>query len=269
MPCVSPQVIVEGQANAVPLSSIALPTISNASFATGGVTVASTLGGTLLDVTGTNFGATANYTQVAIRVPAGDLLTSNCTLTSFDTRLQCALPMATGAISLVNVTVLGQTSSFVPSGLAYAPPNITNVAPGSLPTTGATLQITGSNFGSTVAPLVLLVNGAPVAATMSVRGNVWLRWLCDGGGVVDLATQSMHPCVCVSGTGLLQVPHTTLQLRLDDVSGLTSLTLVAVVSGQPSNAVVVVVTPPALTAVRLYDTASLVSALSVDFAPWH
>jgi hypothetical protein len=56
----------------------------------------------------------------------------------------------------------------------------------------------------------------------------------------------------------VQVPHTTLQLRVDDVTGLTSLSLTVVVSGQSSNTVEVAVTPPSLTALRLYDTAALV-----------
>ena len=46
LPCL--QVVVEGQANAVPIRSVAAPVISNATFATAGVTVASTTGGTLL-----------------------------------------------------------------------------------------------------------------------------------------------------------------------------------------------------------------------------
>ena len=61
----------------------------------------------------------------------------------------------------------------------------------------------------------------------------------------------------------MQVAHTTLQLRVDDVTGVTSLTLTVVVSGQSSNTVTVAVTPPALTALRLYDTATLVRATSL------
>ncbi len=45
---------------------------------------------------------------------------------------------------------------------------------------------------------------------------------------------------------------------MDDVSGITTLNISVVVSGQASNVVAVLVAPPTLTALRLYDTASLV-----------
>ena len=54
--------------------------------------------------------------------------------------------------------------------------------------------------------------------------------------------------------------HTTLQFRVEDVAGVASLQIVVVVSGQPSNAVIVGVSPPVLSSVRLYDTTSLVGA---------
>jgi hypothetical protein len=78
---------------------------------------------------------------------------------------------------------------------------------------------------------------------------------CDGVYKIVLAA-------CVRPL-LVQVAHTTLQLRVDDVTGVTSLTLTVVVSGQSSNTVTVAVTPPALTALRLYDTATLVRATSL------
>jgi hypothetical protein len=167
LPCL--QVVVEGQANAVPISSVAAPVISNATFATAGVTVASTTGGTLLALSGVHFGPSVNYTQVTIRVPAGDFPTTNCSLTTPDTGLQCVLPVASGAISRVIVSVLGQSSAFVPAGLAYAPPVITGATPSTLPTTGATITITGTSFGNMLGNLVLLVNGVPSAVTMPVR----------------------------------------------------------------------------------------------------
>lgn len=45
---------------------------------------------------------------------------------------------------------------------------------------------------------------------------------------------------------------------MDDVTGVTTLTLSVVVSGQPSSTFVVAVTSPVLTALRLYDTTALV-----------
>ena len=64
---------MEGQANAVPMSSVAAPTLTSAGFGTPGVTLASTSGGTVLVVNGSNFGHIVGYTSVTIRVPAGDL----------------------------------------------------------------------------------------------------------------------------------------------------------------------------------------------------
>ncbi len=71
--CATCQVVVEGQANAVPMSSVAAPTLTSAGFGTPGVTLASTSGGTVLVVNGSNFGHIVGYTSVTIRVPAGDL----------------------------------------------------------------------------------------------------------------------------------------------------------------------------------------------------
>jgi hypothetical protein len=56
-----------------------------------------------------------------------------------------------------------------------------------------------------------------------------------------------------------QVPHSTLQFRVEDVSGVVALNVSVVVSGQSSNVVVVAVATPSVTALRLYDTTSLVS----------
>lgn len=162
---------MEGQANAVPVSSVAAPLVFSASFTDPGVTAADTLGGTLVTLTGVNLGPSVDFTSVSIGVPAGELAATNCTLTTPDTALQCVLPVATGAISRVTVMVLGQAAVLYPVGLVYAPPVIMDATPGSLPSTGATVSITGSGFGNTLGNLVLLVNGVATAVSMPVR--VW------------------------------------------------------------------------------------------------
>ncbi len=170
---------MEGQANAVPLSSVAPPTVANATFAAG-VTVANTTGGTQLFLSGVNLGPSANFTQVVITVPAGDVAVLNCTVTQADTALQCPLPVASGRITRVAVTALGQQGAFVPTGLAYAPPSILSASPTSLPSTGATVTLTGVHFGNALSSVVVLVNGVPTLASMPVSAVRLKRPGCSG-----------------------------------------------------------------------------------------
>ncbi len=162
----------------MPLSSVAPPALSNATFATAGVTVANTTGGTLLAITGVNLGPSVNFTQVTVRVPFGDISATNCTLLLPDSWLQCALPVGSGAISLVTVTVLGQSGTFVPTGLAYAPPSISTLSPSSVPTTGATVTVAGANFGNLLSNVVLLVNGVSTPVSMPVSECHDVFYMC-------------------------------------------------------------------------------------------
>jgi hypothetical protein len=145
------RVVVEGQSNAVPLASVAPPAITSASLVLPPhEAYADTLGGTPLVVEGVNFGLLENKTTVTVTVLAGALVTTGCTLTAPDSRLSCSLPRGTGVISHVTVTVLGQSATLAVTGLAYAPPTVTSVVPGSWPTnlTSFAVALTGHGFGS-------------------------------------------------------------------------------------------------------------------------
>jgi hypothetical protein len=154
------------------VSSTAPPSITSVTFG-GAATSANTTGGTLLVIAGSNFGHLDNFTRVSIRVPAGDLLTSNCTLVTNGTLLQCVMPMATGALSLVSLAVLGQATTFSPAGLAYAAPVINVATPSTVPTTGATITLSGLNFGFELSDLVLIVNGMSAPVSMPVSNFIY------------------------------------------------------------------------------------------------
>jgi hypothetical protein len=171
------RVVVEGQANSMPLASYAAPVLLGVQFVEAGVTVANTQGGTLVSIRGSNFGDDVSYVEVSVTTPAGVTPVPGCALATNHTALVCALPAGVGAISLFAVTVLGQTAVVVPVGLAYAPPVIVAVGPSAWSTdlAGVAVTLTGSGFGPPA--LSALVNvtvtgvacGGLVPAAVSVQ----------------------------------------------------------------------------------------------------
>ncbi len=147
---VSWRVVVEGQANSMPLASYAAPVLHAVEFAEAGVTVADTQGGTLVSLRGRNFGNDVGYVAVTVTTVAGATPVPGCTLAANHTELLCPLPAGAGVVSLVTVSVLGQLSAFPPAGLAYAPPVITGVGPAvwSTDLSGMLVTVVGRGFGS-------------------------------------------------------------------------------------------------------------------------
>jgi hypothetical protein len=155
-------VTVEGQKNAVPVSTVAPPSVSSVRLADPGGRYANTTGGSVVAVSGDNFGADVGFVSVAFAFEASpgprvSVPTSNCTLVIPHTELQCALPTGVGVFSAVIVTVLGQSVQAAVTGLAYAPPTISGAVPARWPVAmgGATLTLVGTGFGSPAqSPLV-------------------------------------------------------------------------------------------------------------------
>jgi hypothetical protein len=137
------------------------PTVTNVS-PNGG----STLGGTAVTITGTNFaaGAAATFGGTA----ATNVVVVNSTTMTATTPAHAAGPVT------VTVTVNGQSGSLT-NGFTYVtPPTVTSVAPNNGPVAGGTaVTITGTNFaagatvtfGGTAATNVVVTNGTTITAT--------------------------------------------------------------------------------------------------------
>jgi hypothetical protein len=199
------RVAVEGQANALPLSSYAPPTVSDLTFADPGTLYADTAGGTRVLVTGRNFGPGVTHTRVLVSVPAGDLQAENCSLVEVDTVLQCVLPAGTGTVHRVAVTVMGQSASRAVTRLAFLPPNVTAIAPSVMGTdlSQVSLRVSGSGFGSPATAGFVrawLVGPTPCpASTSSGAGDGGLRLegvavsvLTDGSMTFDVRREMDH-----------------------------------------------------------------------------
>jgi hypothetical protein len=143
------QLTVEGLANVMPQTSVAPPVVLAVSFVGEGVTLASTLGGTAVAVFGTNFGVRVDRTRVTATLPSGVTELSDCVMITVDTQLRCVLPAGTGAISRITVTVLDQAGALDTPDLAYAPPSLASVSPGTWSTDLSSLAVVvgGSGFG--------------------------------------------------------------------------------------------------------------------------
>jgi hypothetical protein len=159
------RVVVEGQANSMPLASYAAPVLHAVEFAEAGVTVADTQGGTRVLIRGDNFGSDVRYAAVTVTTPAGATPVPGCALTTNHTALTCPLPAGVGVLSLVTVTVLGQAAALAPVGLAYTSPAIAGVVPGAWPTdlAGAVVSLTGSGFGTPALGRLVTVSVTGVA----------------------------------------------------------------------------------------------------------
>lgn len=119
------------------LFSYAAPTLSSATPLS-----APTQGGNDLVITGTNFAA--SETQVTVGGVA-------CSLTQLQpTQLTCRVPPGVGTNLPIVVTVGGQVATDPALSLSYLGPVITSANPTAGPTAGgATLTLTGLNFGTT------------------------------------------------------------------------------------------------------------------------
>lgn len=224
------RVVVEGQSNAVPLASVAPPTAMSASLVLPPqVAFADTLGGTHLVVEGVNFGLLENKTSVSVTVPAGALDTTGCVLAVPDSRLRCVLLPGTGVMSHVTVTVLGQSHTLAVTGLAYAPPTVSSVAPSSWPTdlTYLAVTLTGSGFGSVaqsdlVRVLVAGASGCGVGPALSltrvnVRDDSQLTFALHHNGSFVASTWQ----VLVTVSGVDQVVPVVVSTRAPAVSELS------------------------------------------------
>jgi hypothetical protein len=164
------RVVVEGQVNAMPLASYAPPSLTHAHFLQPGVTHADTQGGTVLAMAGRRLWNDVTFVVVSVTTPAGSSVLQDCSFTVLHEALACTLPPGSGSISVVSVTVLGQTSTLAPVGLSYAPPIVNTVLPAAWPTNtnGAALTVTGRGFG-------------PPSQSSLVTVVVW-GVLCGSGG---------------------------------------------------------------------------------------
>jgi hypothetical protein len=104
-----------------------------------------TAGGTIITITGQNFGAAGSDRRVTVN---GSAAGSSCGIDiASHTKITCTLPPGEGHDVAVEVEVDGQTAS-APGRLSYDPPAITAVTPtrGSA-AGGVRLTINGANFG--------------------------------------------------------------------------------------------------------------------------
>ncbi len=181
------RVVVEGLASAAPLASYAAPSLVSVHFSDTGVTHAVTQGGTRLSLVGQDLWDDVAYVEVTLTTPAGTARASGCAYAVNHTTLVCVLPAGMGTISLVSVTVLGQTATLVPDGLAYEPPTVVSVSPSTWPTNVSSLAspvtVVGSGFGSPNTSSQVSVT----ATALNISGH------CDSGqGSVSLAVTAIN-----------------------------------------------------------------------------
>jgi hypothetical protein len=219
---VSWRVSVEGQANAMPLASYAAPTLDAAAFADPNVTQADTQGGTRLLLRGRDLWNNVAHVAVVVTTPAGASPVPACAFVAVDTTLECILPPGAGAITLVTVTVLGQTATLAPMGLAYATPVVASVTPSAWPTdlSAVTVSAAGTGFGppSQAQAVSVVVTGTACgggAAAVNVSlppQNLVVRSDADLGFDLRLVVAHVVPVwtlgVSVAGQRTAQGPRT-------------------------------------------------------------
>ena len=119
-----------------------------------------TAGGTALTITGANFGPPSAVLTVTVHGAA-------CPVSSHDqTQITCTLPAGQGSVPVV-VTVGGQSSPA--ASFTYNAPTVSSVTPTVLPTTGGTLTIQGSDFGTSG---TVTIDGASCAVTSHAQTQV-------------------------------------------------------------------------------------------------
>ncbi len=228
------RVVVEGQANAMPMSSYAPPALEGAEFAAAGVLHADNQGGTMVLLRGRNLGDDIGVVAVTVTTPAGTARVLGCVYRTLHSALECGLPAGVGAVSLLTVTVLDQEATFVPTGIAYMPPVVTSVFPSTWPTNlaGLTVTLTGRGFGVVSNLVRVVATGAACGGAETVRllgqavtprGDVELSFTFSGA--VDHVVPTWSVEVSVAGQGLeggpLSVPTrppTVPALSFDRVS---------------------------------------------------
>jgi hypothetical protein len=143
------------------------PTVTSVSPNSG-----TTLGGTAVTITGTNFaaGATATFGGAA----ATNVVVAN------STTITATTPAGSGGAVTVTVAVSGQNGSLTNGYTYVVAPTITSVSPNNGPTAGGTaVTITGTNFaagarvtfGGTAATNVVVVNGTTITATTPAHSS--------------------------------------------------------------------------------------------------
>jgi len=138
-----------GQTSSIPFT-YAAPVIS--SYTCSGN--CGTRGGGILTLTGTNFGSTASL-PVSVTVNA---ISCSVTAVNSHTQIQCTLPAGSGVNKPIVVTVDGQNSNSF--NFAYTAPAVTSFTPPTVPATGGTITLSGTNFG-----------GSGVTASVSILGG--------------------------------------------------------------------------------------------------
>jgi len=203
-----------------------------ASSPVGSLTSLATEGGEVLVLNGTDLGPSSNRTLVnAVSFSGGSFVYNlqNCSFVVAHQQLQCLTPPGVGSGFRAQVTVMYQSSGQSSDVLSYRAPSISVASPSVIPTSGATVTLNGSSFGASPEQISLFVNGVSTAVSLSV-------------------------------------PHRGLQFRVDNPTGVASLSVMTVVGGQSSNSVTVSVGAPSVSTVDLYDVTVLPPAVQATDA---
>lgn len=172
-------IVIDGQANRVPITNYAVPTVSSLAYSgTGivptGVNGIRTDGNVSVILTGADFGpASAPLVQwVRITSPVAQYPVTSFTVLS-DTQLNVTVSPGVGANLSFAVSVAGQESPVSLATFDYLPPSILSLSPATGPTfalTGYTVLVTGHNFG--------LSAGATVAVQVgNAEDNTRSAWI--------------------------------------------------------------------------------------------
>jgi hypothetical protein len=146
---------------------------------------ASTVGGTLLTVSGVNFGTSGTVTIGGVEATVG---------TWSDGAVTVTLPPGAGGTVPVALTRSGETAS---STYTYGAPHLTALSPSSGPTAGGVrLTLTGSNFGDGTATTVTL-GGAACPGVVSTHAQLTCT-LPEGQGTAQAVVVTVAG---VSATG--------------------------------------------------------------------
>ena len=156
------KVIIDGQLNTVPTADYAPPAISGVA----GMTDASTDGGDVVVISGSQFSTQKWLEAVTYGITGTEFAAAGCTVTVAHSQITCTTVPGTGRALKWFVTVRGQISAPGPSLTSYAPPNVTSVAPLTGPTSGAVaVTLSGVNFGSLPEMKVFMMANPSAAAT--------------------------------------------------------------------------------------------------------
>lgn len=114
------KVIIDGQLNTVPTADYAPPAISGVA----GMTDASTDGGDVVVISGSQFSTQKWLEAVTYGITGTEFAAAGCTVTIAHSQITCTTVPGTGRALKWFVTVRGQTSAPGPSLTSYAPPNV-------------------------------------------------------------------------------------------------------------------------------------------------